>query len=312
MSAGQTKAIVDKLLTNVSKMVMPEGLVADLVLPPISVKEKSGKLGGYGKSHLRIVNPYMGGKGKAPRVDAIVRESQTYMVENHGLESEVSPDDYNNVEQPFDAEKDEVVGLQTLLKIHKEYDLAQALTSTSILTQNTTLAGNAQWDKYTTSNPLTDIKAAFAAVKTGCGKAPNSVIIPWQVYNQLKYHPGILDALGFSMNRAGLLTREDIAKALDVKNLYIAEGVYNSAKDGQTAVLSEIWGKDVVFFYRPDSAAKYQTSLGYQIAIPSEQYNVYKHPVHNPPGSTGLIVTNNYDMLLSDVGAAYLIKAAIA
>ena len=312
MSAGQVRAMVDKLLTNVSKSVQVEGLIADLIFPKIPVKQKSGLLGGYGNNHLRIVNPLMGGKGKAPRVDAIVRTTETYLIENYGLESEVSPDDYDNVEQPFDAEADEVMGLETMLKIHKERSVASVLTDTGVMTQNTTLVGAAQWNNYSTSNPLSDIKTAFGTTRDGSGKAPNSAAMDWAVYNQLKYHPGILEALGFSANRAGLLSREDIAKALDVKNLYVAEGVYNSAKLGQADVLAPLWGKDVVFFYKPDSVAKHQTSLGYEMFIPGRDYAVSKFAVNNPPGSTGIVVTNSYDQLLSNIKAGYLIKNAIA
>src|SRR5689334_6977523 len=116
MSASQNKAIVNKLLTNVSAKLVPEGFVADQALPELTVVQRSGLIGKYGNSHLRLVNSVMGGKGKATRVEAVTRTTDTYYVEKHGLETIVTEEDYENVEQPFDAEADEVEALTLLLK----------------------------------------------------------------------------------------------------------------------------------------------------------------------------------------------------
>lgn len=310
---AQTNAIVDKLLTQASSAYVPVGYVSEQVLPNIAVKQTTGKLGKYGTNHLRIYNSVMAGRGEARRVEVITRVTSTYDVERHGLESIVTPDDYANVEAPYDAEQDEVLGLTTSLWLEKEKVLADALGSTSILTQNETLSGTGQFSDYANSDPLGKFKTATAAVKDGCGAAPNAAVMSWKVYNTLKYHPAILEALGFAQNRAGLLSREDIAKAMDVKYLYIGEASYESAAKGQTSSLADVWGKNVIFYVRPDQAAKYQVSLGYYLTMAGEgPRKVYKFAVNNPPESTGVIVQDSYDMFLSNVSAAYLIKNAIA
>lgn len=310
---AQTKALVDKLLTQVSSAYIPTGYISEDVLPNIAVKQTTGLLGKYGNEHLRIQNSVMGGRGEARRVEVITRSTQTYMIEAHGLESIVTPDDYRNVELPFRAEEDEVVGLTTALWLGKEKALADVMGSTSIITQNETLAGQAQFSDYTNSNPLGKFKTAFAAVKAGCGVAPNAVAMSWDVYNTLKYHPAILEALGYAQNRAGLLSREDIARAMDVKYLYVSEAAYNTAAKGQTDALASVWGKDLVFYVRPERAAPYQVSLGYYLTYENEgPRKVYKFAVNNPPESTGIIVMDSYDMFLSNVSAAFLYKNAVA
>lgn len=310
---AQTRAIVDKLLTNVSNAYIPSGYVSEDVLPNIPVKQTTGKLGKYGTDHLRIQNSVMGGRGEARRVEVITRSTDSYSIDEHGLESIVTPSDYRNVELPFKAEEDEVVGLTTALWLGKEKALADAMGSTSILTQNETLSGIAQFSDYVNSSPLSKFKDAFSAVKDGCGAAPNAAVMSWKVYNTLKYHPSILDALGYAQNRAGLLSKEDIMRAMDVKHLYIGEASYESAAKGQTSSLADAWGKNIVFYVRPDKAAPYQVSLGYYLTYESSQpRKVYKFAVNNPPESTGIIVTDHYDMFFGNVNAAYLIKDAIA
>jgi hypothetical protein len=51
---SQLKAMVDKLLTNVSNGIQVRGAVAESMFPKIVSKQYSGLLGKYGKSHLRI------------------------------------------------------------------------------------------------------------------------------------------------------------------------------------------------------------------------------------------------------------------
>lgn len=310
---SQQKAMIDKLLTDVSQMYTPPGLIADQVLPVISVKQKTGKLGKYGKDHLRLEHSLAGGKAAYKRVSPIVRSTDSYEVESHGLEGIVTEDDYDNVEQPFDAEQDETLGLKSLIAINKELAFATAFTDSAVLTQNTTLSGTSQLSDYANSDPIGVFKAARLAVYDGCGLAPNMGIMDWSVANTLAYHPGILDALGFTMNRAGQLSEAELAKALGLDKLIIAQGKYNSSKKGQADSMVNIWGKHIVMYYAPAKAAKYQTSLGYKIELAGRGSNrVSKYAINNPPNSTGILVDDSYDVMLTDVTAAYLIKNAIA
>lgn len=310
---SQAKAIVDKLLTNVSTMFQPEGLIAESVLPQLTVKQKSGLIGGYGMNHIRIEDDTVGGEAQARRVQPISRTSTTYLVKSHALEGVVTEDDYDNVEEPFQAESDETEGLTTLLLVNKERALASVLTSTSLIDQNETLSGNGQWSDYTNSNPIQDFKDARLAVKAGCGFLPNKAIITEDTLVTLQYHPKILDQLGYAANRAGTLTQEEIAKAMGVQKLFVAGGMYNSAKDGQSAVLASMWGKDCVFFYAPDVPSKKQTSLGYHVKMSSRKTRqVYKYALNNPAESNAIYVRDDYSFELTNVDCAFLYKAVIA
>lgn len=310
---AQSKAIVDKLLTNVSSMLVPEGHVAEMVLPLVTVKQKTGKLAKYGTSHLRIEHSFVAGRAEYKRVEPIVRSSTGYEVESHGLESVVSEDDYRNVELPYKAEEDEVKGLTLMIQLAKEQALADTLTSTSIITQNVTLAGTDQFDDYSNSDPLDVFKDARVAVRAGCGLPPNFAIMDWDVANTLAYSPQILDALGFAQNRAGQLSDAELAKAMGVEKLFIAKAIKESAKEGQASSLAPVWGKHIVFGYAPSSAAPYQVSLGYRVALEGQaQRRVFKYSINNPPNSTGILVDDSYDFLISNASAAYLVKNAIA
>lgn len=308
---AQLKAQVDKLLTDVSVGYFPVGYIADQILPFKQVVQTSGLVGKYGKEHLRIERSYTGGRGAYRRVEAITRTSATYLVESHGLSSLVTEDDYRNVELPFDAEKDETEGLTAKILLEKEKVLADTLTSTATITQNVTLAGTSQYNDFANSDPLGDWKTARATIYSASGVAPNKAVMDWLTFNTVAYHPGILDALGYTQNRAGQLSPEELAKAMGVEKLLIGKVVYNSAAEGQTDVLGSVWGKNIVFYYAPDKPTKYEQSLGLHIGF-ADQRRVFKNPIKNPPNSNEILVDDHYDYVLTDVGCAYLIKNSIA
>ena len=307
---SQMKAIVDKLLTNVSQAYVPEGYISESILPNLQVKQKTGKIGKYGLNHLRIVNAKMGGRGRAARFEPIVRDSDLYSIESHGLEGLVVEDDYANVEEPFDAEKDETLGLTTTLWTAKEYAIASVLFDTAVITQNITLvAATDKFSDYVNSKPLENFRDGQNVILDGCGKMPNRAIMSQKVFNTLKYHPAILRSLGFADNRAGTLKIAEVAHALGVDMLHIGDAAFNNAKLGQADSLEQIWGDSILMYYAPKTAAKYQQSLGYYMTMKSRgARRVYKFTVNNPPGSKGIIVQDDYQFALTNVKCAYLIK----
>lgn len=310
---SQLKAQVDKLLTNVSSAYIPEGYISESILPMIGVVQKTGKLGKYGTAHLRIENSVKGGRGKYRTVETRVYSTSTYDVEGHGLEGVVTDDDYRNVEQPFDAEQDEMLGLSTSLWLEKEKSLADTLSSTAVLTQNVTLSGSSQLSDYLNSDPIGVFATARAAVKAGCGALADTAILSWEVWNKVRFHPGILEALGFKNNRPGGLMENELAMAMGVKRILIGVPSYESAAEGQASSLAPVWGKHIVFAVLPQTATVRQVSLGYLVQYSNKKpRQVYKYDLQNPPGSTGILVEDNYDMLISNAGAGYLIKDAIA
>ena len=310
---SQLVAIIDQLLTNVSNIYIPKGFISEQLFPYIGVKNTTGKLAKYGTSHLRLENTVKAGRGKFREVEPIVRLNSEYTIEGHGLEGMVTKEDYANVIAPYDAEKDETLGISTLLWVEKEYVLASALSNTAVVTQYVTLVAGQQYSDYLNSTPVNDFTAARAAVYAGCGVQPNVAWMSWDVWNVLRFHPQLLDALGFKFNRPGGLQMDELALAMGVEKVLVADAKYESAKQNQTSALLSIWGKNIWFGVIPDSAQPYQVSAGYRLGYMGEQpRKVYKTNNFNPPGSTKILVEDNYDHFLSTVTALYMIQNAVA
>ena len=310
---SQMKAIIDKLLTNVSNSYQAQGFIAEMFLPMISVAQYSGMLGGYGNNHLKLENALGGGLGAYKNVNPVTTTLTPYNLGSYGLEGFVSPRDRANFESPFDAERDLTAGLTSLLIISKEVTLANAVRSTAIMTQNTTLVGVNQWSDYTNSDPIADVSLAKRTIKASCGALPDTMALDWATADKLKYHPKLLTNLGFNYARPGGLTAEEIAKAFDIKKVLVATCNYDSSKEGQTESFTPIWGKDVILGVLPDSAGPFQASLGYRLQKSGKNpRRVWKYAINNPPETTAVLVDDEYQHFLSNVKAGYLIKNAIA
>lgn len=310
---SQLRAIVDKLLTGVSSAYIPKGFICEQVLPTVQSKQYSGLLGKYGTSHLRIENTVKGGRGKYRQVETRVYSTTSYLIEGHGLEGFVAKEDYANVEEPFDAERDEVVGLSTILWLEKEKALADTLLNPSVLTQTVALSDTGQFNDFANSSPIEVFATARQTILNATGMMPTLAVMDVQVWNVLRFHPQMLDALGYKWARPGGLSQEEMARAMGVDQVLFGSARYESAKEGQSSSFTSVWGKGIIFAVAPDKPEIMQKSLGYLVRpIGSQPRKVYKTANFNPPGSTKVLVEDEYDMLISDATCGYLIQTAIA
>lgn len=306
----QNRAIVDKLLTNVSNKYVPRDYLSERILPVITVRQTSGKLGSYGNDHIRIETFLHSGDGPFPRIKVRNRNTTDFVLQKHALSAVIPEEEFENVEQPFDARKDTTDHVTSLLWTEKEKGLADTLGDTSVITQNVTLSGTSQYTDVDNSNPLDDFSNARRTVRGLVGQKPNIAVMNGQVQDVLMIHPQILDRLGFKQNRTGMITNQELARALDVDEVLVSDTLVNTAKEGQTDVITTIWGDHITFIVAPKSAAKNQISLGYRIQK-NQPRRVNRFTLDDPTGAEQINIDDNYDQLISNANAAFLIKDAI-
>ncbi len=314
MPIQKSKALVDKILTQLSNKYVPEGYISEEILPEVNVVESSGLVADYGNNHLRLVSTIHEGEAKYKRISTKNESTRTYSIETHGLSDVITEKTRRNTPQPFDAEQDTMMDLLNILWLEKEKALADNITDTGVITQNTTLSGTDQYSDFDNSDPLGDFTNAFNVVHAATGVLPNKMVMDLATILTLRYHPKILRSLGFADNRSGGLSMSDLERAIGVDGsplkILVGKVNFNSAKEGQADVLTPVWGKNIVFLHAPATAAKRQTSLGYRFQFGSPR-RVFKNSIDNPPNSMEILVDDEYDQQLSNVGAAFLIKDSI-
>lgn len=315
MTTTTTSAREDRLLANVSRRHNVEGLVADEVLTGVVVKKSTGKIGKYGNEHLRIVHDLVGGLTKYPQITVDTKSSDRYILEKHGLGVTLSEEEIANEVQPFDARIDATMDVTERLKLGREFALSSVLTSTAVLTNNTTLAGNTQLSDYDNSDPLGIFRAATESVFENTGKdveRPGGfALMSWEVRKVLKFHPDLLELFKYTGSMGNGLSMDQLKDVLGVNRIILASSQYDSSNEGQSAAITSTWGKNIIFGFAPRTGSKRQTTLGFNVNK-GKSVRVFRSRPSDPPNSEKVLVDITYDDLITDVGAGYLVKDAVA
>jgi hypothetical protein len=205
-----------------------------------------------------------------------------------------------------------IAKLMNIIELRRELDVAAQLTSTSVLTSNTTLSGTGQWSDYTNSDPIN----AIAVQADALPKRPNTFIAGRDVITKLRMHPKVLSAIQYTQT-GGMAPLSALAALFEVDRILVGDAFKDTAADNLTAVKSRIWGKDAILAYidpSPPSPLMDSPTLGY---LPTLGMNAQVYTGRNPERGTGsgsefLKVETAYGILVSAPSMAYLWKAAVA
>ena len=119
----------------------------------------------------------------------------------------------------------------------RQRDLSALITDSSFVGQHA--AGNGNWSAAS-STPVLDIQEARYNDAPGA----DTVIMSLKTANELSRHEDITAMSGFGYASGGMISREAlrslIAEIAGVQNVYIMDGFYNSAGDGEAAALAYV------------------------------------------------------------------------
>lgn len=307
---------VDPVLTQAALHYSNDKYIAEQVFPTIQVNFQSGKHYVYNQSRFRLENTGRGAGANSNEVKHRLSSGLPYYCEDHALKEFVPDEDVKNAAPGMDPYMDATEMVTDLLMVDREKELADLITSTSNLTQNTTLSGTDKWSDYTNSDPFDDIETGIGTIHSAIGVDPTHMILGRQVWNKLKHHPDLLERVKYSQK--AVLTVELFASIIGMNpaNILIGSASYNSADEGQTDARSYIWGKDVVLFYRPDGVKPKMMTLGLNYNwIGEGGMKVEKLRGSDEEDRKGTYVRAGnwyYDQNIVAAAAGYLLKSVVA
>lgn len=309
-SLGDAK--VDKLLTQFSQMYRNENYIAEMILPPLTVKEKTGKYAKYGTENLRAYadNLYRAPGTRAVSVDYSVSQGE-YSCREKSAEKLVPDEFVNNTDRPYDPKRDAVAIIMDNMMVNQELALSTYMANTSNITQNTTLAGTSQWSDYDNSDPIDDIETGIQAIRAATSQRPNIAWMSHSVMTKLKYHPDIREQAKYTGNaRLGDDAFLQLLKEFfGLSEIYVGDAVYNSADPGQTASITDVWGKHFWLAYKNPQPTLMKATLGYTFIDVPSRVETYRE---EEKVSDVVRVRKSYDQNVMDTSLVYLINSAIA
>ncbi len=283
--------------------------VANKIMPTVTVKKATFKIGQFDKSNLQMpANSLRTGAAETKSIGYNRSYVTADPLEEHSLKDWVYKDDYEQSDNPFDPESDTTENILQVMQVIDEKQMVDTLTSTSIVTNNTTLSGTSQWSDLDHSSPITDIKNAAASA---LWVDFNTMVLGRNDYLTLLTHPEIRDYLKWSGQ--GGVTHEQLLSVVGqfgIQQILIGRARGNTAPEGTDENIQQLWSNDVLFAYVTDTPGRKQINGGYKFQLENGR-EVTNQPINDPPMNE-IIVRDYYNYQLLMPEAYYLVKSAFA
>lgn len=175
-----------------------------------------------------------------------------YDTAEHGLEAVLDDRTVARYDDLIDAEVFEGEVIENALLMAYERAVAAAVFNATTFAARTSAITN-EWDDTANATPVTDVNTAINNVRTGCGVKPNAVILNDFVFRNAIRCTQVIDNLkyqGFQDARAGEISRQALAISLNVEEVIVAEGLYNTVEAPLAPVLADIWSNEYIMVAR--------------------------------------------------------------
>ena len=238
--------LVDEYMEEESSMM---GFIGTQVMPIVPVVEQSASFSVLPKEvMLNAYDTNRAMRGKYPRSDFEWEQGFYATVEN-GWEEAVDDREAKLYASRFDSEALAARRATTVIQRAQEKRIADIVFSSTNFTANTITH---EWDDATNAVPMTDVATGKSSIRDACGMLPNTLIIAYSTYQNLKVCAQIRDLIkytfpGLDINRMSL---SQLAQVLDVPQVLVGGAVYNSAKKGQDASMSDLWSNEYAMLTR--------------------------------------------------------------
>jgi len=255
--------VQDVMLSRYARLLGPSlgSFMTNDIFPAVDVPTKTGKFynidGGFASASPGHDMVIADGQDSPLQISTSISKVTGWSVDVNGLGVKMNKSSAEYAKgNGLDLRQANTALLARECAINRERQAAALAFSTATFSGKTAaLSGTDQWDNAA-SDPINKAQDARDAIIQASGEAPDTCIIGYEVYMQLRQHPLIAEYVSRTQNRVGILTNDDIARALDVENLFVGKAVANTAVNGLATSNAYIWGKFALFCkLRPSPAA---------------------------------------------------------
>lgn len=300
---------VDAPMTNLSIAYRNEAYIADRVFPYVKVNKQSDKFFKFDKeSWFRDEAGVRAPGTRAPRVEYAITVGGPYACVEYAAAKGIPDEIVANADNPLapDREGTEFVTDKLLLKL--ERDVADLLFTAANWT-NSGAPSNGQWD-LDSSDPIADITGSSGVRETmrqSIGCYPNTMVMGATVWAALQRHPDILDRVKYT--QLGIVTEALVAQLFQVQRLLVGTAIYNSAPEGSSSSLGDIWGKFVWLGWVPPAAGLMIPAAGYTFVWKDRQVERFREDQEKQDVVTASM---NWDVKVTSADSGYLLTSVVA
>ena len=242
-----------------------EGFIGLRVLPVYETRSRSGKLAVLDLSTALKTHKTERASGANYESSDFTYDSIEYSTEEHGFEVPVDDREEAEVADWFDAEVEAAEFARDIVMRNLERRIAAKVFDPTTFTPHHV---GAVWTDATNAVPFNDIDRGIRAVRAAGGQRPNTLIINWTNFMNLRMSEQILDKItsngAGSSIKADDVTAAQVASVLGVPQILIAGAMKDTADEGQTATYADIWSDQyaMLAYVAPEGSSFKRRSLG--------------------------------------------------
>jgi hypothetical protein len=263
MQPTQTDVHISKPLTNVSIAYMQQdaNFIATKVFPVVPVDHQSDKFYSYTK------NDWLRDEAQ-PRADATESAGGGYGLSNDSYScdvfayhKDVGDQVRANADPGVDLDRGAAQFVAKKLLLRQEIQWVTDVFKTGVW--GTDVTPTTLWNDDS-SDPINDVETGKETILGVTGYEPNTLVLGYQVFRQLKRQPDIVDRLKYTQGVTGkTITAEMLAAMFDVERVLVAKAIKATNKEGETAAYSFVFGKHAWLGYVAPNPSLMEPSAGY-------------------------------------------------
>jgi len=251
-------------------------LIADKVLPRMPVGQEVFKWTEYPIAEaFTVPQTQVGRLGQVNQVDFTGTERQS-STSDYGLDVPIPISDINVARaareagtSAYDPEQHSVAMLTKLVQLDREVRCATRIQdpATYAESRRVALAGGDQLSDFENSDP---IGLFLSAIEGTLIYRANTLVMGNKPWSFIRRHPKLVNAVKGNLTSEGLITKEQLADLLEIKEVLVGDAHVNTARPGQKANLTRAWGNFISALYIDPTATKDEITFGFTATFGSK------------------------------------------
>lgn len=257
---------VNRPLTNFSQKYLQDerNFVALRAMPNTPVQNKSDLYYVFNRGDFFRDQAIERADGAESAGGGFKLSTNPYFARVYAFHKDVTDQQRANQDAPIDLDNSATQYVSQKLLIRRERLWAATYFATGIWGNDVTPT---RWDQ-TTSDPIVDVRTAARTIHQRTGFRPNKMVVGRDAYDLLLDNDALLSRItgGATREMPAQVLRTLIAQLFELEEIFVMDGVVNTAVEGATDAYSFIGGDNALVYYAPNTVSLNQPTAGLQFS----------------------------------------------
>ena len=257
----QSSVHVEAILTNISVAYFQQNqnFIATRVFPVVPVSKQSDKFFTYTKNDWFRDEAQRRADATESAGGGYNLSTDSYQADVYAFHKDIGDQTRANADAPINVDREAAEFVTSRIALKMETQFVSNFFTTSIWGTDSTPTN--LWSDYTSSDPIGDIETGKRTILSTTGYEPNTLVLGYDTFIQLKNHPDLVDRIKYTSSN--VLTEDVMASLFGVPRVMVAKSVKATNNEGATGAYAFNYGKNALLTYAAPSAGLLQPSGGY-------------------------------------------------